>query len=258
MTKNPFSIIPAKVLKDKRLTDKQLRLLCVLSTYLNESGYCFPSMARLADDCGCDKRTVIRNLKALVSFGYVCKHTTYSKAGGYSANLYYIHYEPEINENSKSDEVIRVIHNPSDTSVTTPSDTSDTTLVTPVSPKLYIENYISYSKNKNRACAQFANENEKEKLSEGDRRVFSDWYFALKNEIGDKQAEKAINALEIKKNKQKIMLIVPTLFLEGFLNELGFFDAYDKLDSVFADKGIELVKRAGIAGIDIKQQVMEG
>lgn len=258
MTKNPFSIIPAKVLKDKRLTDKQLRLLCVLSTYLNESGYCFPSMARLADDCGCDKRTVIRNLKALVSFGYVCKHTTYGKAGGYSANLYYIHYEPEINENSKSDEVIRVIHNPSDTSVTTPSDTSDTTLVTPVSPKLYIENYISYSKNKNRACAQFANENEKEKLSEGDRRVFSDWYFALKNEIGDKQAEKAINALEIKKNKQKIMLIVPTLFLEGFLNELGFFDAYDKLDSVFADRGIELVKRAGIAGIDIKQQVMKG
>ena len=71
-------------------------------------------------------------------------------------------------------------------------------------------------------------------------------------------ASSAINALEIKKNKQKIMLIVPTLFLEGFLNELGFFDAYDKLDSVFADKGIELVKRAGIAGIDIKQQVMEG
>lgn len=259
MIKGQFAVIPAKVLKDKRLSDKQLRLLCVLAAYTNANdGYCYPSINRLADDCGCTRLSIIRNMDALIALGYVCKVRTYSgKNNGNTANLYYLHYdvEPEINP----DEVIRVIHNPSITSDTTPSIINDTTLVSPVIPKQYKENKIPFPKEKNnRACAQFANENEKEKLSEGDRQVFSDWYSAIQNEIGQNNAEKAINALEIKKNKQKIMLIVPTLFLEGFLNELGFFDAYDKLDSVFADKGIELVKRAGIAGIDIKQQVMEG
>ena len=91
-----FAIIPAIVLKDARLSDKQLRLLCVLSTYSNKEGWCFPRQNILAKDCKCSDRQIRRDLKGLIDLGYVKVYPQYNSTHLRLRNLYRIRYDTPI------------------------------------------------------------------------------------------------------------------------------------------------------------------
>ena len=91
---NPFVILPNRILKDKSITDKQIRLLCMLSAYTAEDGYCFPKIATLAEDLGISYRACSKNLSELEKKGLIVRHQTSKKAGGKGANLYYVNLSP--------------------------------------------------------------------------------------------------------------------------------------------------------------------
>ena len=87
-----FAIIPARVLKDTRLTNAQLRLLCVLSTFADIDGSCYPLVSTLANACSCSGRTVQRSLRQLQALGYISIHPMYSSKGLQQSNYYVIQY----------------------------------------------------------------------------------------------------------------------------------------------------------------------
>lgn len=93
-----FAIIPARVLKDTRLTNAQLRLLCVLATYADVCGRCYPSQATLAVECNCCERAIRSQLSELVKYGYV-KVVRYIFSGK-TRNYYYILYNSKRNLDS--------------------------------------------------------------------------------------------------------------------------------------------------------------
>ena len=87
-----FAIIPAKVLRDTRLTNAQLRLLCVLSTFADINGSCYPLVSTLATACGCSCRYVQYGLQALQALGYISIRPMYSSKGTQQSNYYVIQY----------------------------------------------------------------------------------------------------------------------------------------------------------------------
>lgn len=87
-----FAIIPACVLKDTRLSNAQLRLLCVLSTFADITGSCYPLISTLATACGCCDRCVQVNLRYLQSLGYITIRPMYNSWGAQKGNYYVIQY----------------------------------------------------------------------------------------------------------------------------------------------------------------------
>lgn len=69
--KNWYAVLTAEVLYDKRLTDKQKLLVCVIGNLQNMKGYCYASNAYLAECLDCDERTIRRNLMVLERIGYI-------------------------------------------------------------------------------------------------------------------------------------------------------------------------------------------
>ena len=45
-----FSIIPAKAISDKRISNAQLRTLAALGVYGDKNGWCYPKLSTLAED----------------------------------------------------------------------------------------------------------------------------------------------------------------------------------------------------------------
>ena len=60
-----FAQVPNVVLRDRRLSPIAFKLYVILLSYAWDKRHCFPGQTRLADDTGCDARTVIRALKEL-------------------------------------------------------------------------------------------------------------------------------------------------------------------------------------------------
>ena len=47
-----FAICPNKVYKNKDLTGVDIKVYLAIQGFSNENGYCFPSIAKIADICG--------------------------------------------------------------------------------------------------------------------------------------------------------------------------------------------------------------
>jgi hypothetical protein len=81
-----FSQIPNVILSDSLLTDKEVRLYCLLLRYSWKDGHCFPGQDTLAKDMGCDQRTVIRTIKKLANY----KLIRIKRQGLNRPNIYFI------------------------------------------------------------------------------------------------------------------------------------------------------------------------
>lgn len=96
-----FSIIPARVYDDPRVTPALLRLLGVLGTYGNKYGYCWPKLATVSERMGnVSKSAISQGLKKLHDFGYLEITPRYDQDGGRSTNMYRILFDtplPELN-----------------------------------------------------------------------------------------------------------------------------------------------------------------
>ena len=90
-----FSICPKKVYANSQITGTDLRVYLILQGYADERGFCFPSVAKIADICGVSRRTVFRSLKTLEQFGAIVREKRIREAGGFTSNAIYLKLEPE-------------------------------------------------------------------------------------------------------------------------------------------------------------------
>lgn len=252
---NPFSIIPQKVLRNKDLKDNELRMLCVLATYINEDLVCYPSYSTLAESCGVTKLTAIRTVAKLVKLGFVRKMPAKREDGGHGSNVYYINYNPDT---------------PSITDDTNPSITDDTTLVSPAIladttyPELYPEELYINPKGFEKSARKRARIREENKiraekrrldqtLTDDDRAVFTALEDALVGEIGE-NTQKALNLVSIKKIAfKRYAFVAGSSFIARRLEELGFWKALDAVMYVFRDSQVRIIKNGNCQGVDLKQ-----
>ena len=95
--------IPNFVVNDKNLSDKALKVLCVLSTYINNTGFGWPKQKTLAERCNCGRLTISRAIKELIDAGYVTATNLYREDEGQTVNAYSITY-------NKKGDVSKMIH----------------------------------------------------------------------------------------------------------------------------------------------------
>ena len=62
-----FSICPKKVYQNKDLSALDIRVYLAIQGFANDDGFCFPSVSRIADECGISRRAVF------YSYGYYLK-----------------------------------------------------------------------------------------------------------------------------------------------------------------------------------------
>ncbi len=108
MSNARLSILQAKAVKDKRVSDSQFRTLAALGMYGDENGWCFPSLGTIGKDLGKSKQAVGRDTIALRGFGYLEVYHRYDKTtGGRRSNLYRLRYDfpiqPDVDGVSTSD-----------------------------------------------------------------------------------------------------------------------------------------------------------
>jgi DNA-binding MarR family transcriptional regulator len=69
--KAKFGIVDADVMQDPALSLRAKGLYGLLATFAGRDRRCFPSITRLAELSGVDRRTIERTLKELEEKGYV-------------------------------------------------------------------------------------------------------------------------------------------------------------------------------------------
>lgn len=93
MSNARFSILQARAVKDKRISDAQFRTLAALGMYADEDGWCFPSLKTLGGDLGKSKQAVGRDTIALKKLGYLETKPRYKEDGSRRSNLYRLKYD---------------------------------------------------------------------------------------------------------------------------------------------------------------------
>lgn len=90
-----FSICPKKVYQNKDLSALDIRVYLAIQGFANDDGFCFPSVSRIADECGISRRAVFYSLAKLESCKVIAREKRMRDDGGYSSNGYYLKLEPE-------------------------------------------------------------------------------------------------------------------------------------------------------------------
>lgn len=67
----PFSSTPAELLTDPKMSARAKALYGLLGTYAGADRSCYPSQARLAEQMGCSRETVVRTIAELKESGWV-------------------------------------------------------------------------------------------------------------------------------------------------------------------------------------------
>jgi DNA-binding MarR family transcriptional regulator len=62
--------------------------------YNGETGLCFPSLKKLADECEMDKSTIVRHLKALEEAGLIQRQARTRANGSQTSTSYLLHLTP--------------------------------------------------------------------------------------------------------------------------------------------------------------------
>lgn len=70
--KRPYSVLPMRAFGDRKLKERELRVLGALCAFVNRAGVCYPSMETLTHVCGYgDRRTIYDAMRELKKLGYV-------------------------------------------------------------------------------------------------------------------------------------------------------------------------------------------
>jgi hypothetical protein len=91
---NPrFSILQARAVSDKRITDAQFRTLAALGTFTDEEGWCWPSLTTIGEMCGKTKQTAGRDVIALKKLGYLEIYPRYREDGSRTSSKYRLKFD---------------------------------------------------------------------------------------------------------------------------------------------------------------------
>ncbi len=107
--KSGFSMFPAVVMRDSRLTDHAKVMYCELLWFARQNKKCYPGLDRLAKNRNVSRQSVYNQIKQLKDFGLI----TVEQRGMGKTNVYYITplhdvYGDENNRNRFSEEAKRV------------------------------------------------------------------------------------------------------------------------------------------------------
>jgi DNA-binding transcriptional ArsR family regulator len=104
-----LAVIPLRAIRDKALTDGQLRALAILCSYCNRAGITWVSQGRLAKDMQVSQQSISKHLKALSAAGYI--EVTAKGFRGERANTTRVIYDTEI----KAEDAIAITSGQEDT-----------------------------------------------------------------------------------------------------------------------------------------------
>lgn len=93
MSNARFSILQARAVKDKRITDAQFRTLAALGMYTDNEGWCFPKQSTIGKDLGKSRQSVNRDIKALKELGYLQVESRFREDGSQTSNLYRLRFD---------------------------------------------------------------------------------------------------------------------------------------------------------------------
>lgn len=73
-----FCVVPLRAVVDNNMTRTQLRILCLLASYCNKSGFTYVSQLKMANDIGVTPQAISKHLKKLEEQGYIKSYSGYS------------------------------------------------------------------------------------------------------------------------------------------------------------------------------------
>lgn len=94
MSNARFSVLQARAVKDRRISDAQFRTLAALGMYADEDGWCFPRLSTLGNDLRKSKQAVGRDTIALKKLGYLEVKPRFNEDGSRRSNLYRLKFDP--------------------------------------------------------------------------------------------------------------------------------------------------------------------
>ncbi|ARU06159.1 hypothetical protein CCO03_17075 [Comamonas serinivorans] len=82
-----YAVIPAVALLDKRLSPRDLTVLCSLGMHTDKQGWCMPSQGRIGAMLGITRQAVSKSIMHLRECGYVMVSARRGADGGQTSNL---------------------------------------------------------------------------------------------------------------------------------------------------------------------------
>jgi hypothetical protein len=131
MSNARFSILQARAVEDKNISNAQFRTLAALGMYGDKEGWCFPKLQTLAIILGKSKQAVSKDLQELQTLGYVEIRHQFRPDGGMKNSLYRLQFgeitPPQRGDDTPSTPEIEAPYHPD---IDTPS-TSEVDALTP-------------------------------------------------------------------------------------------------------------------------------
>lgn len=103
MSNARFSILQARAISDKKISDAQFRTLAALGMYADKNGWCFPSLKTLGKDLNKSAQAVGRDTISLRKLGYLQVKNRYdNKTKARHSNLYRLLFDFNVDDSTLS------------------------------------------------------------------------------------------------------------------------------------------------------------
>ena len=109
-----FTQIQTKVITDKRLLSRDIRVLALIQSMAGKDGYCWPSYKRISEELDISRQTAITAIKKLCDLNYLVKQDGYvfkeieengrkfvTQTSEQSSNTYYVNNNPDAGQEKK-------------------------------------------------------------------------------------------------------------------------------------------------------------
>src|SRR3990167_1995389 len=94
MSNARFSILQARAVEDKRISNAQFRTLAALGMYGDKDGWCFPKLSTLGIILNKSRQSVSQDIQALKRIGYIETIPQFRDDGSRRNNLYRLIFDP--------------------------------------------------------------------------------------------------------------------------------------------------------------------
>lgn len=237
-----FAIISAKALRDTRLSNLQIRILAVLSTFANKEGRCCVLQETLAGYCNCTREAVSRNFETLKDLGYI------EIIRNRGASTYFVNYDFRRDSRVTTDvipesqQMCAENHNRCDSRVTYNNNIYQ-----------YVSNKEKKEKEKEKCapvCENLKPVPEESPVTEADIERWQEVEREMQ-EVFTKSEMAWIHSLEIFKD-DRFFVCIPTRFIKDRLSGFDFESRFAALESV---RGLEYQIINGYVGLPEENRV---
>jgi plasmid replication initiation protein len=84
--KDGYTNIENKVLMSNKITPNEKLMICLLELHMHDKNTCYPSIEKLAELSGLNRKTVIKSLKGIIEKNYYLKEKLNGRKNIYKRN----------------------------------------------------------------------------------------------------------------------------------------------------------------------------